>query len=223
MSSRRLLALGVVLAVLGGLATWRSSSEDASTASVERQSRRASSESSPGAGAGASSAERSATAVASPTVVSVHPSDMTRWPAGQVDAEAFRSAVSVEVERIASARTWLTRLDAESERPSCEGCEPALDAETRARVREALTTYDETLVAVASAELRGEDAVEAYRAAREELLGALPFPGLVWLGTSGFLDTRVEVSALAPTLHRSTRERLPSDGNRFDDPGLQGI
>lgn len=220
MTSRRLLALGVVLAVLGGLATWRSSVDDASAAPVERQSRRASSESSLGARAGASSAAAHAS---SATVVSVHPSDMTRWPADQVDAEAFRSAVSVEVERIASARSWLTRLDAESERPSCEGCEPVLDAEARVQVRDALATYDETLVAVASGELRGEDAVEAYRAAREELLGALPFPGLVWLGTSGFLDTRLEVSAIAPELHRSTRERLPSDGNRFDDPGLQGI
>lgn len=220
MTPRRLLAFGVVLTVLGGLAAWRSSVDEAATAPVERESRRASSES---RRLGLSSAEPSATAAASATVVPVHPSDMTRWPADQVDAEAFRSAVSVEVERIASARSWLTRLDAESERPSCEGCEPALDAETRASVREALAAYDETLLAVASAELRGADAVEAYRAAREELLGALPFPGLVWLGTSGFLDTRLEVSAIAPELHRSTRERLPSEGNRFDDPGLQGI
>jgi hypothetical protein len=217
MSSRRLLALGVVLAVLGGLATLRTSADGTSVREVERESRRIVSDASTDGRAA------SAAPAAPDAPVAAHPSDMTRWPADQVDAEAFRSAVSSEVDRIEAARAWLQRLDEESERPSCEGCEPALDAETRAQVRDALAAYDATLVAVASAELSGGDAVESYRAAREDLLEALPFPGLMWLGTSGFLDSRREVSTLTPTLHRSTRERKPSDGNRSDDPGLQGI
>lgn len=220
MSSRRLLALGVVIATVAGIVVWRSSGEVGATSSdVARESRRTVSDSASSQGGSSGRAE----APSSNEAPQVHPSDMTAWAADRIDPEAFRAAVVDEMERVALAGTWLDRLDLEGDAPSCARCEPALDEEVRTQVREALAEYDATLSAVANREVRGAEAVEVYRVARRDFLAGLPFQGLVWLGGNGFLDTRLTLSAIRPNLHRSTEERLPAAGNRFDDPGLQGI
>ena len=156
----------------------------------------------------------------------VHPSTMLAWASEghRVDPDSFREATVLELTRIDSAGVWLDRLDAEAAHPSCANCRPALDDEGRRVAREALSAYRETLASIAQRDLQGEDAVVAYRAARETLLSDLPIAPQAWLGMSGFLDSNRPVDELSPRLTRSTREMIAGDApNTTDGPEAEGI